>query len=191
MKFFWTCLLALTGLCLFPIRVLATQYQQCLNTTNCTVGEFLYDDQYQPISVGSTCTLTSRYPNGDVLLNAVALDSAADGWHSYSVGTSGLSAGTYRGQMCCDTNGEHICLDKTFEISSGLSSSLVADIWSYPSRSLNSFGSLVSGIWSNPNRTLTSNSLDNGTSLATTNQVANLSVQVSAVQTSVGTIDTR
>ena len=191
MKFFWTCLLALTGLCLFPIRVLATQYQQCLNTTNCTVGEFLYDDQYQPISVGSTCTLTSRYPNGDVLLNAVALDSAADGWHSYSVGTSGLSAGTYRGQMCCDTNGEHICLDKTFEISSGLSSSLVADIWSYPSRSLNSFGSLVSGIWSNPNRTLTSNSLDNGTSLATTNQVANLSVQVSAVQTSVGTIDTK
>jgi hypothetical protein len=173
----------------FPSVVFATQYQQCSANSNCTVGEFLYDDNYQTIST-STCTLTSRYPNGDVLLNAVPMSASSDGWYSYSVGTSGLSNGIYRGQMCCVTSGDNICLDKTFEVSATLSN-LVSDIWAAPNRSLNNFTDLISGIWTHPTRKLTSSNLDNGTSLATTANITALSTQLSTVETKIVTIDSK
>jgi len=196
-KFVFLCLVFSAAIFAFPKSIFATQYQQCTTNGTCTVGEFLYDDDYQPISVGSTCTLTSRYPNGNILLNAETLIGTSDGWYSYSVGTSGLSSGVYRGQMCCVTNGENICLDKTFEISSTFST-LASDIWASPNRSLTSFGDLVSNIWNHSSRQLTSSNLGDGTSLATTESMSNigaslttLSAQVSNVQTNIVTIDTK
>lgn len=179
------------------IPVSATQYQQCLSTSDCSIGEFIYDDNYQTIST-ATCQITTRNPNGNILLNAVNMSVGSSGWYSYSVGTSGLSNGIYPTQMCCDVSGENMCLDKTFEIGSGANANLVADIWSYPSRSLTNFSNLITGIWSNSSRSLTTSTLDNGTSLATTANVAglgttlaNLSAQVSQVQTTIETIDTK
>lgn len=190
---FFCILLIQIAIFVLPLPVFASnsQYQQCLTTTNCTVGEFLYDDEYQPIAVGATCTLTSRDPNGTIFLNSVPMTPNSDGWYSYSVGTSGLATGLYRGQMCCTVGPDYLCLDKTFEVSSGMNNSIVADIWAYPGRSLDNFSSIISGIWSNPNRTLTSSNLDNGTSLATSLNLSTLSAQVSQVQTSVDTIDTK
>ena len=170
--------------------VLATQYQQCVNTTNCTLGEFVYDDNYQKVST-ATCSLTSHTPTGDILLNSVAMSADSNSWYSYSVGTSGLSNGVYPTQMCCLVDTDNMCLDKTFEIGSGANASLVADVWSYPSRSLTNFSNIISGIWSHPNKTLTSANLDNGTSLANTSSLNTLSAQISQVQTSVETIDTK
>jgi SH3-like domain-containing protein len=181
---------------LVPSPVFATsQPQQCLTTQDCTVGEFLYDDEYQPIGVGATCTLTSRYPNGNLFLNAVSMTASSDGWYSYDVGTSGLATGLYRGQMCCTVGEDYMCLDKTFEVASGLNSSIVADIWSYPSRTLSTFGDLIANLWSSSDRSLTTANLGNGTSLASTQDVASvgssLSTQIDQVQTTVDTIDTK
>jgi hypothetical protein len=176
---------------IFTTPVQAVQYQQCLNTSDCTIGEFLYDDNYQPIAVGTTCTLTIRHPNGDLLINSVNMPGTADGWYSYSVGTSGLSSGIYRGQMCCNPSADNLCLDKSFEITSGQNSSLVADIWSYPSRSLDSFGNIISGIWSHPTRSLTSSNLDNGTSLATTASLNSIGTSLSNIQTNLVTIESK
>ncbi|MFA6007403.1 MAG: SH3 domain-containing protein [Candidatus Shapirobacteria bacterium] len=181
------CLIITAVIFAFPKLTLATQYQQCAANSTCAVGEFLYDDNYQTISVGTTCTLTSRYPNGDVLLNVVTMDVSTDGYYSYSVGTSGLNNGVYRTQMCCLTGTDNICLDKTFEIST-TSSSLVADIWAYPNRALTSFGSLVSSIWSNSSRQLTSSNLENGTSLATTDSVSSIGTSLAVIETKIDTI---
>jgi hypothetical protein len=196
--FFSICLIISAVFLIIPQTVFAVQYQQCLNTTDCTVGEFLYDDEYQPISVGTTCTLTSRYPNGTLLVNAANMTATADGWYSYNVGTSGLAAGIYRGQMCCNPGTDYLCLDKSFEITNGLNSSLIADIWSYPSRSLNSFADIISGIWTNPSRSLTTSNLSDGSSLATTTSLdsigtslTTLSTQISAVQTNLVTIESK
>lgn len=196
-KFVFICLIIPAVFFAFCHPIFALQYQQCATNSSCSIGEFLYDDNYQTISVGTTCTLTSRYPNGDVLLNSVTMDVSADGYYSYSVGTSGLSNGVYRTQMCCLTGTENMCLDKTFEIST-TSNSLVADIWAYPDRALTSFGTLISSIWSAPTRELSSSNLSNGTSLATNENISNIgssltviSTQVSAVQTDVTTINNK
>ena len=55
---------------------------------------------------------------------------------------------------------------------------LIADIWSYSSRSLSSFGSLVSSIWSNSDRKLTSASLSSG-AIAAQNDVTSQLIDVS------------
>ena len=196
-KFGFICLIFSAAIFVSSTPIFATQYQQCATNSTCSIGEFLYDDNYQTISVGTTCSLTSRYPNGDILLNAVTMDVSADGYYSYAVGTSGLNNGVYRTQMCCLTGTENICLDKTFEIAA-TSNSLVADIWAYPDRALTSFGTLISSIWSAPTRQLTSGNLDNGTSLATTENIntigsslAVISAQVSVVQTDVTSVNSK
>lgn len=178
-------------------QVRATQYQQCVTNSTCTVGEFLYDDNYAPIAVGTSCTLTSRYPNGDVLVNAENMVGTTDGWYAHNINTTGLSNGTYRGQMCCVTGTESICLDKTFEVATAISS-IVTDVWTTPNRALTSFGTLVTSIWTNSTRKLSSNNLDDGTSLATTDNVSAvgsslsvLSTQVSSVQNDIATIDNK
>jgi hypothetical protein len=167
-----------------PLIAHAVQYQQCPTDSSCQIGEFLYDDNYLPVAT-SACTYTSRYPNGDLLVNGSAMTGSADGWYSYSVGTSGLSNGVYRGQMCCVTDAETTCLDKSFEVSATLGS-LVSDIWSSPNRSLTTFGTLISDIWGHSSAVGTSTSINAiGSSLAV------ISAQVSAVQTDVDTIDTK
>jgi hypothetical protein len=53
-----------------PNRVFAipADYQQCLVNQTCTIGEFLFDDTYTPIATAA-CSITSRYPDGDVFIN--------------------------------------------------------------------------------------------------------------------------
>ena len=159
-------------------------YQRCKTNSTCIIGEFLYDDNYQPIA-DATCTLTSRNPSGEVFLNAVSMTAASDGWYSYSLDTTGQTEGLYRSQMCCTTGTDYLCLDKSFYIGpSFLSTSDVAgavwnaqptgyqtadtfganlqnpvltavEIWGYSSRTLSSFGSLIAEIWSYSSRSLT------------------------------------
>ena len=109
----------------------AVQYQKCYKEDNCTVGEFLYDDSYVPIATAS-CVLTSRFPDSSIFLNSVDMDSASDGWYSYSFTATG-SAGLYRSQICCTAGTDYLCLDKTFEVeasSSALTKQDVADaVW--------------------------------------------------------------
>ncbi len=104
-----------------PFQVLAagTSYQVCKTAANCTVGEYLYDDSYTPIT-SATCTLTSRNTDGTLYHSSVAMTSAAenDGWYSYTFDTTGKAEGIYRAQVCCTSGSDYLCLDKTFQISS-------------------------------------------------------------------------
>ena len=141
---------------------LPAEYQQCPIGDSCTIGEFLYDDEYVPIT-SATCTLTSRDPGGNLFLNAVAMSAAADGWYSYDVTTTGEDAGLYRSQVCCTSGTDYMCIDKTFEMLTPVTSSsslTAADVWSYSSRSLTDFGSLVDAIWSRSTRTLSNSGVD-------------------------------
>lgn len=121
----------------------AVQYQKCFKNGNCTVGEFLYDDSYVPIATAN-CVLTSRFPDSSVFLNSIDMDSASDGWYSYSFIATG-SAGLYRSKICCTAGSDYLCLDKTFEVeasSSALTKQEVADaVWDEPRASHTQSGS--------------------------------------------------
>ena len=204
--------LGILGLTLTPPAFAAVgEYQSCTTDTNCTIGEFLYDDNYVPI-INAQCTLTVRYPNGDIFINSSTMPPSADGWYSLSVGTSGQPLGLYRGQICCTSGTDYLCLDKGFTINQNTAESVwnynnrtisslgvgVSEIWSYTDRSLTNFGSLIGDIWNHSTKTLTSSTLDNGGTLATTDTVnsvgsslAVLSAQVSTVQTAVVTLDSK
>jgi hypothetical protein len=179
-----------------------SEYRSCATSSTCTVGEFLYDDSYVPITT-ATCTLTSRYPNDSVFLNAVAMSSDTDGWYSYDIST-GTTEGVYRSQICCTAGSDYLCLDKTFEVAAASGASLTAaDIWSYPSRSLTSFGTLVADIWSYSSRslnsvasiwtaddrTLSNNTLSDGGSLATTGNVDEVKSKVTTIDSNVNNIN--
>lgn len=111
----------------------AGNLQTCQQNSTCTVGEFLYNDSYAPIT-DATCSFKSRYPNGDIFVNSQPMTSAAvsDGWYSYDVVATG-SAGLYRTTICCTAGTDYLCLDKSFEVataSSSLTTTQVADsVW--------------------------------------------------------------
>ncbi|MBI5126872.1 SH3 domain-containing protein [Candidatus Roizmanbacteria bacterium] len=119
------------------------EYQKCDKDTTCTVGEFLYDDSYDPIS-SAECRLTSRYPNGDIFINGDLMDSETDGWYSYAVEATG-AAGLYRSQVCCLAGSDYLCLDKSFKIeatTSALTKTDVANaVWDEPRASHTQSGS--------------------------------------------------
>ncbi len=134
---------------------LAADYQQCTTSATCTLGEYLYDDDYSALT-GATCTLTAKYPDDTSFLNGVAMTGAADGWYSYDA-TIGTTEGLYRATLCCTPSSGLMCLDKTFEVKDAPQAQLTAaDVWSYSSRSLSTFGSLVTDVWGSSTRTLTS-----------------------------------
>jgi uncharacterized protein YgiM (DUF1202 family) len=169
-----------------PPKIYASkaEYQRCPTNSNCTIGEFLFDDDYQPIATAS-CTLTSRNPSGDIFLNAVAMTANSDGWYSYTFDTTGETNGLYRSFVCCTIENDYLCLDKSFNIGpSFLSTSDVAgavwnsqtstyssentfganlqnpvltaaQVWGYSSRTLSSFGTLIADIWTYSTRSLT------------------------------------
>ena len=89
---------------------------KCGSSASCTIGEFLFDDEYTPIATAS-CDLTSRYPNGTVFLNGVSLSGTSDGWYGYDLDTTGESEGFYRSQICCTHESEYLCIDKSYIIS--------------------------------------------------------------------------
>jgi len=166
--------LALTTLSFFtPSLATATNYQQCVTSSTCTIGEFLYNDDYTPLT-GQTCTFTAKNPNGTAFVTSAAMTGRSDGWYSYDA-SIGTTTGLYSATICCNPTSGLMCLDKSFEVKTPASSApsaaeiwsysnrtlssygtLIADIWSYSSRTLSGFGNLVSDIWGYSNKTLTS-----------------------------------
>ncbi len=151
---------ALAGALVFPRNTLASagSPQECTVSSSCTVGEFLYDDSYVPITT-ATCTITSRYPDASLHLNGQSMTSAADGWY-YHTFTAPTTTGLYRAQVCCTAGTDYLCLDKSFEVKASSSAPSTGDIssavWGFSGRTLSNFGDLVSDVWSNVSRSLTS-----------------------------------
>ena len=137
-------------------RASAGSPQICAAESSCSIGEFLFDDEYTPITSG-TCTITSRYPDGSLFLNSQAMTGSSDGWYAYSF-TTPSTTGYYRTQVCCTVGTDYLCVDKAFESSesSGLTaSSIAAAVWGYSSRTMTGFGTLVSDIWGYSSRSMT------------------------------------
>jgi len=140
------------------VKAIPAEYQSCDVSGTCVLGEFLYDDEYTPIATAS-CTLTSRYPNETVFLNAEAMTAETDGWYHYDA-TIGTTEGVYRSQVCCTSpfgaDDYYLCLDKSFEVVSAAagSSLTAADVWDYSDRTLTGFGNLVGEIWDHSTRSL-------------------------------------
>ena len=130
--------------------------------TDTTIGEFLYDDDYLA-DTGASCVLNIKNPDGSNLLTNQALNSTADGWYGYTF-TNPTIAGYYRSELCCDTNGDHLCIDKSFKIEETVAtaspapstSDISSAVWGYSGRTLTSFNSLVADIWGYATRKLTS-----------------------------------
>ncbi|MBU0572706.1 SH3 domain-containing protein [Patescibacteria group bacterium] len=151
---------ALAGALVFPRNTLASagSPQDCTVSSSCTVGEFLYDDSYVPITTAD-CTITSRYPDGSLHLNGEVMSKATDGWY-YHTFTAPTTTGLYRAQVCCTASGDYLCLDKSYEVKASSTTPSTGDIssavWGYSGRTLSNFGDLISNIWSNASRSLTS-----------------------------------
>ena len=148
-------LLITLGSLLAPAFTTATDYQQCTASSTCTIGEFLYADDYTVLP-GQTCTLTAKNPDGTSFLTSAAMTSRADGWYSYDA-TLTSTTGLYTATMCCTPPSGTMCLDKSFEVNSPVTTApTAADIWSYSSRTMTSYGTLVNDIWNASTRSLTS-----------------------------------
>lgn len=144
-----------TSLFALPKLVFATGYQQCTTSSTCTIGEFLYDDNYSPLT-GASCTLTAKYPDNTNYINSASMTGGSDGWYSYDA-SIGTTEGLYHANICCTPASGTLCIDKSFEVKSASGSSLTpAAIWGYSDRTLTGYGSLVSDIWNYSGRTLTS-----------------------------------
>lgn len=167
------------------VEAAESEYRLCPTASTCTIGEFLYDDDYDPIPGGGawSCTLTSRYPDSDPsdppLLDGVSMTGTSNGWYYYNVVITSEPEGLYRSTMCCTDGTDTICLDKGFIIGPDVESAvwdagtashdtantfgwylqnplgLAKDIWGYSTRTLSGYTSLVADIWNNTIRSLT------------------------------------
>jgi len=119
-----------------------------------TIGEFVYEDDLTPSF--DDCLLTVKNPAGTTVVNAVIMTENADGWH-YHTFTPASTSGIWPAVMVCGSGADTVKADKTFEV--GLTEvdndGIAADVWSYGTRTMTSFGSLVSDIWSAGTRSLT------------------------------------
>ncbi len=149
----------------------ATNSLSCPASSSCIVGEFLFDDSYQPIT-SATCTLNSHYPNGTAYLSSQALTGTSDGWYGHNF-TAPSTEGLYRSQICCTAGSEYLCIDKSFTVvaqssqtSAPGANDIAAAVWDYSGRTLTGFNSLITDIWASTSRTLTGANLSSG-SIAT------------------------
>jgi hypothetical protein len=138
--------------------------QNCVVGEGCTIGEFLYDDNYQPIPTASaSCKISSHDPSGNVYLpDTTNMPGTGDGWYSYNISSTPATTGVYSTDVCCTVGSEYLCIDKTFEVveaatsTSASADTIAAAVWGYSGRTLTSFGDLASNVWTNSERTLSS-----------------------------------
>lgn len=158
-----TLIMGVVILVLTTTSVNATAAQVCTVSTNCTVGEFLYDDSYAPDTL-ATCTLNTKYPDGTSHLVDQSLVSTTDGWYGQTF-IAPSTVGYYRSEICCDSGSDHLCIDKSFDVkeavsNAGTGTNLTTDeissaVWGYSGRTLTGFNNLVADIWNYATRNIT------------------------------------
>ena len=141
----------------------AGSIQSCTVSSTCTVGEFVYDDEYVPVT-GGTCTITARDPSGSIYIDPTAMTYTSDGWFSYQF-TAPTTTGYYRAQVCCTIGTEYMCLDKSWEVVAAAASvpsagDIASAVWGYSSRTMSGFGTLAADVWNRIPRTLTAGSVE-------------------------------
>lgn len=158
--------------------------QVCHPNTSCTIGEFVYNDSYTPLT-SATCTITSRYPDGSLFLNNVSMPVSAqgDGWYAHTF-TAPTTVGLYRTEVKCIVGSDTMALDKSFEVqiapSTLTSNDIAVSVWGYSNRSLSTFGTLIADIWKNATRTLSDSS---------SSDISTIKNDISKVKTAVENIE--
>jgi len=185
------CLPLLISASFCEVQAAAGGIQNCTVGESCTIGEFLYDDDSQPLT-GASCTLTSKYPDGTDHLVSEAMTGESDGWYGYTF-TSPSTTGLYRATVGCTSGADSAYIDRSFEVKSVSLQSLDADsiasaVWSYSGRTVTSFGSLISDFWANTTRTLTGTGLSSG-NLATQDDVISVRNNLNNLSASGGDLD--
>lgn len=99
--------------------------QICAPSTTCEVGEFLYDDEYSPIT-GASCTITAKYPDASAFVTGQAMTGESDGWYGYTF-TAPTTQGMYRAEVCCTSGSDYLCIDKSFEVSATAGGTVTVD----------------------------------------------------------------
>ena len=140
--------------------------RRCEAGQTCTIGEILYDDNYDPIPGGGSYTCSLASP--DLTGSPFAMPGDANGWYSYDVDTTTLANGLYRATMCCTNGTEKLCLDKSFNVVTPTltAADIASAVWSFTGRSLDDFATLVSSIWSNAVRSLTTRNIAPGENIS-------------------------
>lgn len=126
LRIFLLCFFALAGIFFYCSESFAgpSGYQRCEPNSNCVLGEFLFDEDYNPVTTDS-CVIDIRNPSGDIVIDSAATNYNDDGWHAYTYNTSGPE-GFYRAVMCCTVGPDTACMDKSFIL--GTSFETVASI---------------------------------------------------------------
>ncbi len=118
-------------------------YQRCQPSTDCVIGEFVFDNDGAPIS-SNICTIDIRNPSGTLVVDDGAMTPNADGWHYY---TSNIASpeGLYRSLMYCDNSGDTGYVDKTFVLGTSFDN-VDTKVWANSTRTLSTFGTLVADV---------------------------------------------
>lgn len=168
-----TPLLGVAFLFMATNSIKAGNVQVCSPSSTCTVGEYLYDDSYQP-EVGASCVLNIKNTDGTSFLSNQSLTATSDAWYGHTF-TSSSTVGYYRAEICCDISADHMCIDKSFEVKNDASGSgssaddIASAVWNYSGRTLTGFNNIVADVWSYATRTLTSGAnITNVTNITTT-----------------------
>lgn len=150
---------------LFVFGILATRsvvfaaYNRYAPGDTVTIGEFVYDDNFNPST--DACSTTVYYPNHTTAVVETLMTAQTDGWHELAgfivdSAHQGLWSAT---MYCSSTSGGLAKMDKSFVVGyTTASSTLVAD-----------------QVWNNSSRTLTGSALASGGNLATDNSVSSAS----------------
>jgi len=146
------------------------EYDRCEAGSTCAIGEFLFDDDSEPLPSGGdwSCDLSVADPGGTPLGGSpFTMTGNTDGWWAYSLDTTSLSNGFYRSTMCCENSvtTEKLCIDKSFNVADTYGS-IAQAVWNYSTRTLTSFGTLVADIWGAAVRSLTTREITTGENIA-------------------------
>ena len=168
-----------------PVFAIPAMYGRCELNTPYQIGEFVFeDDGYTPITTDNFCQITITDPSDNVVVNNVNMSHKNDGWYYYDFTANSTTSteGLYRSKICCDSEANRHCIDKTFVVGTTLES-LPKKVWSYTDSALDTTGNAITKVWSYATRKLTSRQIGANeyiagvSSSSTVEQVANSSDQ--------------
>jgi hypothetical protein len=165
-----------------PAEAGSEMYQRCRPSTDCVIGEYVFDNTGSPI-ISQICTIDIRDPDGTLIVNDGTMTPKSDGWHYYTANIDSPE-GFYRALMYCDNSGDTGYLDKSFILGSSFEDT-GSDVWGHSSRTLSNFGDLAADIWNRLTSAITTTSsigkliVDN----------LNASVSSTATQTSIDDLE--
>ncbi|MDD5397041.1 MAG: hypothetical protein PHW24_03200, partial [Candidatus Moranbacteria bacterium] len=112
-----TILLLVVGffVCNYHAVANSSGYQRCEPNSSCVVGEYVFDNDYNPVS-SNVCTIDINDPSGNLVIDNGATTYNSDGWHSYTYSV-GSTEGLYHSLLCCTISAaDSACLDESFVV---------------------------------------------------------------------------